>query len=264
MFRLARTLLAIAFFVPALLKWRAFALYGVSGVIPPELMPLVIGGECAAALFVAVSNRLRFVWLAGLLILLALASYHLYAIGTGSQSCGCLGSVEVAHSTLLGSIAFALIVWCGLRPASDLNIQKNARDSVTEGACLGILTIGLLGCFLLLVSDGVDSQVVQISPKVVDLGLVPAEFPVAFSVYLANQSSEPVTITGGGVNCGCLTLQKLPLTIPARSGITLNAELIPQRDSPGVRRTQHFTYYLDLPRQHQVRGSVIYIAKGKP
>ena len=65
------------------------------------------------------------------------------------------------------------------------------------------------------------------SPRVVDLGELPAGAIDVRSVEVVNYASETLTLTGGAANCSCVTWQESPVSVPphGRATFTLTTRL---------------------------------------
>ena len=73
-------------------------------------------------------------------------------------------------------------------------------------------------------------------------------------VVVTNQSAQPVEIVGGGVSCGCMTLNSIPMTIPPRQSVTLQVQIRVPMDAGPFKKS--FAYFLRHPRQFRVVGAV--------
>jgi len=86
---------------------------------------------------------------------------------------------------------------------------------------------------------------------VVDLGVIPGDVQMSLSLPLKNRSLENARVVGGGTSCGCLTLEKFPITLQALNDAEFTVEFRPPSKSGAFEKT--IVYYLEHPEQRVLR-----------
>jgi len=218
----------------------------------------------------------RLAWLVSLLLFGMLSAASLYLALTGQASCGCFGQVKVnpwitfaidtaAVATLLLFRPQANQTWSG---TSDLFLVDNAKEKV-EAQVLGILksifqTAALVAILLGILATGfltlnnnpwytlarLRGETLSVEPAVSLVGQGELGQTRLIPITLHNYSETSIRVIGGSVSCACMTLQDLPMTVPAGGTVTVNIE-ITFKGSPG-RFSHSFRFFHDGPEQSTV------------
>jgi hypothetical protein len=152
--------------------------------------------------------------LAGLLVLIS------------GQTCQCFGDWKLAGVEIptlflpvynLVAVALFSVIVAEPRLTDALESKSRLPDFGTQiGVALGLL----LALFLLSTAQG--QQVWRSGASATDVVLQVGEIPELVPgqnyetvVTLRNRSAKPIRVVGGGTTCTCVTLESIPLEIPA-------------------------------------------------
>jgi hypothetical protein len=187
------------------------------------------------------------------------------------QSCQCFGDWKIAGAEipswsllLYNLIAITLFAWIAIQSASVGNMfQRKSWLRLPEfGTQMGI-AVGLLLCLFLL-STAQGQQVWRSGASATEVVLQVAEIPELVPgqnyetvVTLRNRSAKPIRVVGGGTTCTCVTLESIPLEIPARSSRELAVRFKVGEHLRGQKEfTSGLVYYVEGGQQFNVRGVV--------
>jgi hypothetical protein len=194
--------------------------------------------------------------LAGLLVLL-----------TG-QTCQCFGDWKLAGAeipawllpvyNLVAVALFALIV-VKTRVLSKVETTSRLPEFSTQ---IGIASGLLFALFLLSTAQG--QQVWRSGASATDVILQVREIPELVPgqnyetvVTLRNRSAKPIRVVGGGTTCTCVTLESIPLEIPAHGRRELAIRFKVGEQLRGQKEfTSGLVYYLEGGQQFNVRGVI--------
>jgi hypothetical protein len=79
-----------------------------------------------------------------------------------------------------------------------------------------------------------SGEAILVMPESVELGEVQARVPFPFTVTVRNESSEPLSVHGGGDCCQCRFDSELPISVPIHGERVLKFVLYPN-GQPGER-----------------------------
>jgi hypothetical protein len=220
----------------------------------------------AALAMLLLPSRRNAAWI-GLVIhsILLIASVGFWWTG---QSCQCFGDWQLGDFkiptwslpvyNLVAVIFFAMIA---IKPNQSTTVKSWLRlpDLGTQcGLALGLLA----GLFMLSTAQGQQfwrtgasaTEVVLQVGEVPDL--VPGEsYETVVTLY--NRLSKPIRVVGGGTSCTCVTLENIPLEIPANSRRELAVRFQVGEHLRGQKEfTSSLVYYLEGGQQFLVRGVV--------
>ncbi|MGI8980657.1 MAG: DUF1573 domain-containing protein [Pirellulaceae bacterium] len=103
-----------------------------------------------------------------------------------------------------------------------------------------------------LIARGAPAIVIESDP--VQCGAVETGTTKDLAVTVVNRSTTEAKIIGGGISCGCMTLDSIPATLPARGSLVLHIRLKARADTGPF--THVFSYYLSHSRQSRVVGRI--------
>jgi hypothetical protein len=219
----------------------------------------------AALALVLLPSRSNAAWI-GLVIhrILLIASVGFWWTG---QSCQCFGDWQLGDFKIptwslpvynfLAMVVFAIFVaktnaqttFCSWRFLPDLGTQA--------GLALGLF----FGLFMLSTAQG--QQFWRTGASATEVVLQVGELPdlapgqsCETIVTLYNRLSKPIRVVGGGTSCTCVTLENIPLEIPANSSRELAIRFQVGEHLRGQKEfTSSLVYYLEGGQQVLVRGS---------
>lgn len=267
-FYVARCVIAIMLAAASVLKIYAFVVYGESGAFAEWLVPVVAAIEILVVVQLCFSRRVAMVWWSTLLCLIMLAAMQGGRVIWARSESGYLGLLHLSPWVVLSICLAGIVVWVFVRPrgVNLFSMFSECRDlpgSLTgwEGGIVGVFAFACV--FSVYTAAGFFSPVsdpqhglVEIVPAVIELGEVTPGQPVVRNLRVQNNFGRSVTIVGGGSGCGCLTLDSLPVNVPAGETRMLRIEFIPGYADPQVAIEKPFYYYLDHPHQYSVKGVV--------
>ncbi len=220
----------------------------------------------AATALLLLPSRRNAAWI-GLVIhsILLIASVGFWWTG---QSCQCFGDWQLGDFkiptwslpvyNLVAVIFFAMIA---NKPNQSTTVKSRLRlpDPGTQfGLALGVL----FGLFTLSTAQGQQfwRPCVSATEVVLQVGEVPDLVPgesYETIVTLYNRLSKPIRVFGGGTSCTCVTLENIPLEIPANGSRELAIRF---KVGEHLRGQKEFgtslIYYLEGGKQFLVRGVV--------
>jgi len=201
--------------------WEDIAIGGVW----LTLVSIVLELWTAAALLLLPSRR-KAAWIGQMMHgVLLVASISFWVTG---QSCQCfgdwqLGAWKISTWSLpvynLGAVACFLWIAVKTNPQPVTTAWIKLPDIGTQvGVGLGLL----LGLFMLSTSQGQQfwRTGAAANEVVLQIGELPDLVPgqsYESTVTLYNRLSKPIRVVGGGTSCTCVTLEDIPLEIPANS-----------------------------------------------
>jgi hypothetical protein len=184
---------------------------------------------------------------------------------SGWPSCGCFGRILVSPWLTLGLDCglIGLLTWG--RPSSALDLRgflKPSSESLAGALQFFAGTFVLLAILFLILpfvaSPGPmtdDSQVVTISPDMTELGEVQNAEVRDVTVTISNASSLPVRIVGGPSGCTVVTVDDLPVEIPAYGSADLRVRIDFYGAASGAFRRQ-FEFFYELGGLRAASASV--------
>ncbi len=239
--------------------WEDIAIGGV------WLTLLSIALELWAALaLMLLPSRRNAAWI-GLAIhsVLFIASVGFWWTG---QSCQCFGDWQLGDFkiptwslpvyNLLAVVVFAVVVAKANAPATFRSWRFLPDLGTQAGVALGLL----FGLFMLSTAQGQQfwRSGANSNEVVLQVGNVPELLPgqsYETFVTLRNRLSKPVRVVGGGTSCTCVTLEKIPLEIPANSRRELAVRFKVGEHLRGQKEFRSsLVYYLEGRKQFLVRG----------
>ncbi|MDP1561523.1 MAG: hypothetical protein Q8M16_09015 [Pirellulaceae bacterium] len=241
--------------------WEDIAIGGVWRT----LVSIVLELWAAMALLLLPSRR-NAAWI-GLAIhsVLLIASVSFWWMG---QSCQCFGDWQLGDFkiptwflpvyNLLAVVAFAVVV-------AKANAQvtfRSWRFLPDLGTQIGSVFGLLFGLFMLSTAQGQQYWWTgAVSNEVVlQVGNVPELLPgqsYETIVTLHNRLSKPIRVVGGGTSCSCVTLENIPLEIPANSSRELAIRFKVGEHLRGQKEfTSSLVYYLEGGQQFLVKGGI--------
>ncbi|MBL8856344.1 MAG: hypothetical protein JNK57_20425 [Planctomycetaceae bacterium] len=240
--------------------WEDIAIGGVW----ITLAAIVLEGWAAASILMVSRRNAAYIGLAMHVVLLV-ASAGFWISG---QSCQCFGDWQLGAFkiptwllpiyNLIAIIFFAMIA---IKPNQSTTIKSRLRlpDLGTQcGLALGLLT----GLFMLSTAQGQQfwRSGAATNEVVLQVGEVPELVPgqsYETVVTLYNRLSKPIRVVGGGTSCTCVTLENIPLEIPANSRRELAVRFKVGEHLRGQKEfTSSLVYYLEGGQQFLVRGKV--------
>lgn len=89
------------------------------------------------------------------------------------------------------------------------------RDQRQVVACGLFAIVVEVACFLGVERIDYSRELLVAAPGLVDVGTIPFGESVVVEVILQNRSRRDTTVVGGTSDCTCVTLDGLPITVPA-------------------------------------------------
>ncbi len=238
--------------------WEDIAIGGVW----ITLAAIVLEGWAAASILLVSRRNAAYIGLAMHSVLL-IASTWFWISG---QSCQYFGDWQLGDFkiptwalpiyNLVAVIFFAIIA---IKPNQPTTVKSRLRlpDLSTQfGLVLGVL----FGLFMLSTAQGQQfwrsgataNEVVLQAGELPEL--VPGESYETI-VTLYNRLSKPIRVVGGGTSCTCVTLENIPLEIPANSRRELAVRFTVGEHLRGQKEfTSSLVYYLEGGQPFLVRG----------
>jgi hypothetical protein len=239
--------------------WEDIAIGGVW----ITLAAIVWEGSAAASILLASRRNAAYIGLA-IHVVLLIASAWFWISG---QSCQCFGDWQLGDLkiptwllpiyNLVAVILFAMIA---IKPNQSTTVKPwlGLPDLGTQfGLALGVL----FGLFMLSTAQGQQfwRSGATANEVVLQVGELPELVPgesYETVVTLYNRLSKPIRVVGGGTSCTCVTLENIPLEIPANSSRELAVRFKVGEHLRGQKEfTSSLVYYIEGGQQFLVRGS---------
>ena len=241
--------------------WEDIAIGGVW----LTLVSIVLELWTAAALLLLPSRR-KAAWIGQVMhVVLLVASISFWVSG---QSCQCFGDWQVRAWNipswllpLYNLVAVACFLWIAVKtqPQPVTTAWTKLPDIGTQvGVALGLL----LGLFMLSASQGQQCwrTGAGANEAVLQIGELPDLVPgqsYETTVTLFNRLSKPIRVVGDGTSCMCVTLENIPLEIPANSRRELAVRFKVGEHLRGQKEfTSSLVYYLEGGQQFLVRRPI--------
>lgn len=209
-------------------------------VTSPWLHLAMLEVELLMGLWLISGFEARKAWRVALVLFLGLSAISLYQGLTGQASCGCFGKVQVNPWITFSVDTAAVVLLFRFKPCPTVVIPAdnptNALSQLfsfsgqTSIAVIVLLTLVATG-FLLFSDDPalalakIRGETLCVDPSVVDVGTGEEGATRLVPVSLYNYGHLPVQVQGGNVSCVCMTLNDLPVTVPAKSRVTVHIEV---------------------------------------
>jgi hypothetical protein len=236
-------------------------------IFPGPVLVAISVIELLMGIWLLATDRKTFSWVATGFTFCGFLITNLVLVLAGQNSCGCFGSLQFSIRFSLALNIFILVCLVWFRPHKNFATIRTKTVEETlglwverRGLILGcIITVGF-AAWILGTDPGRDLWVPDTGTDVIVVG-TPIQIPhgtvgdlIDIPVILKNYSRFDAEVIGGGTSCGCMTLESIPQTIPAKSSLELTIRLrYPHRDGA---ISQKFVYYLRHPNQYMVLGSV--------
>jgi hypothetical protein len=250
-----------------LLGAAGLKLYGLNDALHPpvsdRVSPAVRGLGLAWEIILGswlITGRTRFApWLAAVVTFVAFSLISLYLGARGEPDCGCLGAVRVNPWVTLSLDLVALGLLFVGRPARprawrvELAGSRWAFAAVLAVSVLAATGWAMYGSIEAAVARFRGDPVALLGPDI-DLGAGKPGDRLTGTAVLVNLSDRPARVIGYRSECGCLTTQDLPLTIPPGERAEVRLVLTVPDLGPGrIRRQANFHIEGNPPRNVRVR-----------
>jgi hypothetical protein len=194
----------------------------------PEVQVALINGEMLLGIWLVSGKQPLGAWLTAVAVFACFAGTSFYLGWVGQASCGCLGAVPLNPWYAFAADVVVLSALGLGRPDFNSVWQKPGTFLIGAARTLASGALGVAGLFGLLVLAAwlafgspraalayFRGEVVSVTPRVLDLGRVPAGSDHRVTLELTNWSDQPVRVIGGTSDCSCYANENLPLTIEA-------------------------------------------------
>jgi hypothetical protein len=222
--------------------------------------------EFWAASALLLASRFTAAWVGlGIQLVLLIAGLGMLLSG---QNCQCFGDWKLAGAeipswflpvyNLLAFVVFSVIV-----AKSNSTNPRDSKSRLPEfGIQIGVALGLLFGLFMLSTAQG--QQVWRSGASATEVVLQVAEIPELVpgqryetAVTLRNRSAKPIRVVGGGTTCTCVTLESIPVEIPAHGRRELAVRFKVGEHLHGQKEfTSGLVYYLERGQQFNVRGAI--------
>ncbi len=228
------------------------------------LVGIVLEFWAASALLLA--PRINAAWVGlGMHCVLLIAGMGIWISG---QNCQCFGDWKLAGAEIpawvlpiynLVAVAFFASIIVKTRVLNKVGATSRLPEFGTQiGVALGLLFV------LFLLSTAQGQQVWRSGASATEFVLQVAEIPELVPgqnyetvVSLRNRSAQTVRVVGGGTTCTCVTLESIPLEIPAHGRRELAVRFKVGEHLRGQKEFRNsLVYYLEGCQQFQVRGTI--------
>ena len=234
--------------------------------LPSWGVVIIVQVEALLAIWLLSGKLQNLGWFCAVFLFLTFFVFSLVNFVQNGNSCNCFGPTAISP---LVSLSINIAILCVLfvrRPghailAAKLEITtffKQLTPSRVGSA------VGLVASFFLVTwafgTDGGRSQLfglgggqILIVNGGVNCGSIHPGKWTEVEITVKNNSVHPVEIVGGGTSCGCVTLESIPMSIPAADSQTMH--LCVNLERPG-QFSKRFVYYLRHPNQRSVLGTI--------
>ena len=243
-----------------ILKIQYVVTTGPASEWPVEMLLSIAAAELLICTCMLAHLRRPVVRIHGALVFASLTIASATIQFSGFRACPCLGVLTLSPRAVFFVDVIFLMAFTGLclwMPRTDLShTAAEFRKALFRNG--RFLSFGLvlcavpIGSFLIRGLAPFDDVVIEGSPICIAPCRVLSETRVP--VVVLNRSSQPAHIFGGGTSCGCLTMTKLPVTVPANGRAEL--ELILKAPAEAGELNKRFVYYIQHPSQYELSGTV--------
>ncbi len=182
-----------------------------------RVLLIEVEADCGLALLLGVC--LRFFRVATQVLFVAFIAFSACQTAFGAQSCGCLGRVHLAPMTMVGVDGVLLLGLCKWKPS---NAKPGRVGLFRLAAIVGVFAFFPAVAWL---AAGPTSHGVEVSPSLVDLGVLQQGERREFTVLLNNRRNETVAVERMAASCPCLEAAEGRYVLAPRDELSLPLDL---------------------------------------
>ena len=232
-----------------------FKIYGLITHSMPVTWPTpVILGIAIAELFVAawlvVSKHAGSNWLIATITFTVLTCAAATLVVLGEADCPCFGALGIPP---LGIVALdgILLTWLLASRPAEIRSRQLKETFGLRSEFIGIACVIACVIYATARETWARDGAIAIEPITINCR---SSTTRTIPIRITNNSTHGGEVYGGGTSCGCLTLSKMPFTVPAFETVELKLRFRAPDEAGNL--NQRFMYYLVHPSQKSVVGDI--------